>query len=302
MIQKKSYIKKSFEKMVGNTPLVQFNHSKNSKSKIFIKLEGFNPTGSIKDRTAVSLLKNAKIRNRTIIDSSSGSFACSLAYFGFIFKKKVEVICSSKLTKDKEDFIKHYNAKITKMGNFTIDGNKYCKKLKKKFPRKYIFLDQLHNKRNPLIHFHTTAKEIKNQLKNVNAIVISLGSGGTALGVSKYFKNSKTKIVLVESASKTKLPGVGSFDDGDYETPFIKEVKLKKLFNFIYKVNINEIKPSYLELKKQGFFCGPQTAALLKATKTLIDKKKIAGNIVLISGDSGWKNFQDLRDKFNDKF
>jgi len=92
MIQKKSYIKKSFEKMVGNTPLVQFNYSKNSKSKIFIKLEGFNPTGSIKDRTALSLLKNAKIRNRTIIDSSSGSFACSLAYFGFIFKKKVEVV------------------------------------------------------------------------------------------------------------------------------------------------------------------------------------------------------------------
>jgi [CysO sulfur-carrier protein]-thiocarboxylate-dependent cysteine synthase len=300
MIQKKPYVRKSFLDMVGNTPLVQFKHSKNNKSKIFIKLEGFNPTGSIKDRTAVSLLKKAKIKNKTIIDSSSGSFACSLAYFGFILKKKVQVVCSSKLTKDKEDFIKHYNAKIRKIGNFTIEGNEYCRKLKKKFPNKYIFLDQLHNKNNPLIHFQTTAKEIKNHLKTVNAIVISLGSGGTALGISKYFKNSKTKIVLVESASKTKLPGVGSFDDGDYETPFIKEIKLKKLFNYIYKVHINEIKPSYLELKKQGFFCGPQTAALLKATKTLIDKKKITGNIVLISGDSGWKNFEDLRNKFND--
>lgn len=300
MIQKKPYVRKNFIDMVGNTPLVKFKYSRKNKTKIFIKLEGFNPTGSIKDRTALSLLNVGKIRNKTIIDSSSGSFACALAYFGFILKKKVEVVCSSKLTKDKEDFIKHYNGKIKKIGNFTIEGNEYCRKLKKKFPKKYIFLDQLHNKKNPLIHFQTTAKEIRNQLKTINAIVMSLGSGGTALGVSKFFKNSKTKIVLVESASKTKLPGVGSFDDGDYETPFIKEIKLKKLYSHIYKVHINEIKPSYLELKKQGFFCGPQTAALLRATKTLIHQKKIAGNIVLISGDSGWKNFVDLRDKFND--
>jgi len=95
------------------------------------------------------------------------------------------------------------------------------------------------------------------------------------------------------------LPGVGSFVDGDYETPFIKEIKDKKLYDYIYKVHINDISSSYSELKKQGFFCGPQTAAVLKAAKILTKQKKIRGNIVLISGDSGWKNFHDLKYKFN---
>ena len=295
-----SIVRENFINMIGNTPMVKFKYFKKRGINIFIKLEGMNPTGSIKDRTALNLLKNCKIKNKTIIDASSGSFACSLAYLGFILKKKVKVICSSKLTKEKEEFIRHYKGEIKKIGNFTFEGNQYCKKLINKFPNKYVFLDQLHNNHNPLIHFKTTAKEIKNQLKKVDAIVMSLGSGGTALGVSKYFKNSRTKIILVESASKTKLPGVGSFDDGDYETPFIKEIKSKKLYDFIFKVKKNQIKTSYSELRKQGFFCGPQTAALLQATKALLNKKKIRGNIVLISGDSGWKNFHDLKVKFSD--
>ena len=123
----------SFTNLVGSTPCVLYKaNDLKSDVKLWIKLEGFNPSGSLKDRACLSNI-NAAIQDgslshgKTILDASSGNMACSIAYFGAVMDFPVEVVCSSKLTTDKEDFIKYYGGKLIKYGDLTLEGNNYCR-------------------------------------------------------------------------------------------------------------------------------------------------------------------------------
>src|SRR5450755_456929 len=97
--------------IVGGTPCVLFRPIENVKAKIWVKLEGFNPSGSVKDRAGLYNIKGAidrgsLVSGQTILDASSGNMACALAYFGAILGYPVIVVCSSKLTADKAQFIR----------------------------------------------------------------------------------------------------------------------------------------------------------------------------------------------------
>lgn len=293
---------KNLLEMVGNTPVVKFQSLSNLPVEFLVKLEGFNPTGSVKDRAALAII-NHKLSTgelkagKRILDASSGSFACSIAFFGKIFEFPVTVVTGGKMTKDKIDFIQYFGAERISYGNFTIEGNRYCSEvLYPGNPELYCFLDQLHNWINAENHYKTTGPEILRDMPDISAIAFSLGSGGTLNGISKYIKENKpdTKIIAVTAASGTKIPGTGAFIDGDYITPFIADSQKNNYFDYTALVDLEQSIERVKELRKQGFYVGIQTGAVYQGMIDGVKELNIEGKVLVISGDAGWKNMDKL--------
>ncbi len=292
-----------FEEMVGRTPVVQFKgHGIPEGTRLWVKLEGYNPTGSVKDRAGLRMIQDALKSGRlkagmTLLDASSGNMACAIAFFGRVSGFKVRVACSSKLTEDKAAFLTYFGAELERVGNFTIEGNRHCKTLAE--TRKddgYCFLDQLHNWSNPQASYDTMGPEILADFSNISAVVGSLGSGGTMTGTGRFLKEKRPQIAIytVESAIGTKLPGTGSFCEGDYVTPFIEKARQEKIFTDGLSVSEADAVKRTRELRDHGFFCGLQTGGVVQSAIAAIRRDGITGDVVAISGDSGWKNMNKL--------
>jgi cysteine synthase len=291
---------KSVIEMIGNTPIVEYKTKEPGGSRILVKLEGSNPTGSIKDRGCIynimGAIKSGELtKDKIILDASSGNMACSLSYFGRLLGYEVSVVCNSKLTQDKKQFIEYFGAKLDIHGDMTIEGNLLCKQLAKE-NGKFCFLDQLHNPNNPLASYETLGPEIHEEVKNVVAVVGSMGSGGSMCGTARYFRENKpdTKIFTTQAASGTKIPGTGAFVDGDYISPFIEELQGIPLYNDTFFINETQARQRTAELATQGIFVGFQGGGVLQGTLEAIRKYGLDGNVVMIIGDSGWKNLNKL--------
>jgi cysteine synthase len=296
-------ISPDFTGLVGHTPCVRYDPGEPLAARIWVKLEGFNPTASVKDRACVYILQRAVERGELkpgmeLLDASSGNFACALAYFGTIMGHRVTVVCSSKLTADKKDFIRFFGARLEMIGDFTIEGNRHCRDvILARDPDRHYFVDQLHNWDNPGAHYVTTGPEILADFPTLAAVAGSLGSGGTMNGTAKFLKQQTpvTQIIAVEAASGTKLPGTGSFSDGDYVTPFILEMTKKRLADHRCQVSLEQAQTRTRDLTRQGFFVGLQTGGVVDSAVRIAREQRIAGDIVCVSGDSGWKNMEKLK-------
>ena len=287
--------------MVGKTPSVRICLDHGPARQFFMKLEGANPSGSIKDRACVSILQSALKEGtltpgKTVLDASSGNFACALALYSRCLGYQCEVAVSSKLTSEKGDFLKYLGVQIHKVGDFTIEGNEFCRKLDEDNPGKYFFLDQLHNWQNPKAHYDTTGPEILADFPDVGMVVGSLGSGGTMAGVAEYIKNNAphVKTVVVESASRNRIPGTGTFIDGDYVTPFIQRAFRENYFDHKVLISESEAAHAVQLLMDQGIFGGLQSGGVLHAAIECARAWNVKGTIVVLSGDSGWKNLAKL--------
>ncbi len=285
---------------IGQTSLVKVIDFESAS--ILIKLEGENPTGSIKDRACVSLIQH-KIHSgelepgAELLDASSGNMACSIAYFGRLLGFMTTVVVSSKLTESKREFLKIYGANVISLGSFTIEGNQHCRNMINSKPHlKYCFLDQLHNWANPKGYYDTLAPELIVDCSNISALVGSLGSGGSLYGTGSFLKERLPNIMIipVQATHGTRLPGVGSFDDGDYITPFIFQGFKESLFTDPVKVSMQDALKWTAFLRDQGIFCGLSTGAAFSASIMAVKRFKLVGNVVVLSGDSGWKNMDQL--------
>lgn len=290
--------------LVGNTPLLRVPCPADSQAQLLVKLEGYNPTGSVKDRACVAMLKAMKQdpgwdRSKTLLDASSGNLGCSLAYFGRAMGMNVRIISSRKLTAEKRRFIEYFGASVQTFGDFTIEGNKYCRGLAGSYPEDWYFLDQLHNPENPMAHVRGTGPEILSKVPEITCIIGSIGSGGTLLGVGSYLKqvNEEIKVFAVEAASGTRLPGTAALVDGDYRTPFIEQGFKQNIFDLSISVSEAEAVHVARQLTPVGVFGGLQTCAVVAGAWRLIESHKLRGDVVAISGDAGWKNMDSLTQK-----
>ncbi len=228
--------------------------------------------------------------------------ACGVAYFGRILGYKVKVVCSSKLTADKANFIRLFGAELIRHGHLTLEGNRLCREqILPSAPEHYCFLDQLHNWANPQAAYETMGPEILRDFPDVAAVVGSLGSGGTMYGTAKYLKDRDTRAIVIttEASAGTKLPGTGGFDDGEYVTPFIEKGLKEQLFTHRQRISYVNAVQRTRELANQGFFVGLQTGGVVHAAIEGARKLSISGDIVVISGDSGWKNTEALAQAFS---
>ncbi|HEX8136909.1 MAG TPA: cysteine synthase family protein [Pyrinomonadaceae bacterium] len=290
------------QQMVGNTPHVLVRGPETGGARVYVKLEGYNPTGSIKDRACLwiirSMLDEGLLQpGMTLLDASSGNMACAIAFYGKLMGYAATVVANSKLTDDKRNFIQYFGATLLQAGDFTIEGNRVCREMvERSATAQYCFLDQLHNWANPRAHYESTGPEILADFPEVEMVVGSLGSGGALCGTGQFLKEARPslKIVAVQAASGSKIPGAGSFDDGDYITPFIQKGFDEGIFDHLVKVGEPAAARRTTELRDQGIFVGLQTGAVLHAAVEAVRELGVTGDIVLLSGDAGWKSLGKL--------
>ena len=192
---------------VGNTPLVKLDRiSKN----LFGKCEYLNPTGSVKDRAAINMLKQAekggKIKGKEVLDSSSGNTGISLASFGASMGYKVTIVLPSSASIERQKLLKLYGASI--VYSDPMEGSDgaitVAKELASESPEKYFYIDQYSNDANWQAHYFGTAEEIWGQTQGkITHFVAGVGTGGTIMGTGKRLRelDPKIKIIAVEPDS-----------------------------------------------------------------------------------------------------
>jgi cysteine synthase len=292
---------KSVFDLVGNTPHLRVHCGESPSTRLHLKLEGCNPTGSIKDRAGLRLIQDSLASGRLrpgmiLLDASSGNMGCALAYFGRLLGYPVKVVSSSKLTDDKRSFMDYFGAEVEKVGDFTIEGNRLCREMAAEAPGRFCFLDQLHSWANPQVHYETTGREILAEFPDIAILVGSLGSGGSLFGTAQFLKEMRpdVTVVAVQAAPGTRLPGTGAFDDGDYVTPFIQRGYEQKIFDHQIKIDEASAIAMTRALRDQGVFAGLQTGGVCHAAVACIQDLGSHGDVVVLSGDSGWKNITKL--------
>jgi len=272
-------------KSIGNTPLIKL------KSGVYAKLEYLNPTGSIKDRTAYSMLKGAldKITDKGIVEPTSGNTGISLAFLGAYYQIPVTIIMPSNMSLQRIRMMESFGAKVILTDE--KEGMKASIELAREMEKDGFYMpNQFTNPLNPEIHKQTTAKEIEKQLDKIDIFVCCVGTGGTFSGIASYLKekNPKIKAIAVEPKNSPflskkqsgahKIQGIGA--------GFLPDVLNTSLIDDIVLVNDNEAF-EYQErlLKQEGVFAGISSGAAYFASLKML-KKYPDKNIITIFADS----------------
>lgn len=280
---------------IGNTPLIEINKlNPNPNVRILAKVEGFNPTGSIKDRIALKMIEKAEAdgkltKDKVIIEPTSGNTGIGLAMIGAIKGYEVEIVMSEAVSIERRKMIQAFGAKVTLTDSkFGTDGAiKKARELVKMYPDKYFMPDQFSNENNKLAHYHSTAEEIWRQTNGkIDYFVSALGTSGTIMGISKALKenNSKIKIVCAHPVKGHYIQGLKNMQEAIvpaiYDPTQIDEtimVETSEAFKMAREI-----------VKKEGIFVGMSSGAALYAALE-IAKKITSGTIVVIFPDRGEK-------------
>ncbi|MCU1323512.1 MAG: cysteine synthase [Acidobacteriaceae bacterium] len=288
--------------MVGKTPALRIV-TPSTAAEVYLKLEGANPTGSLKDRACLFMYKHAietgrLTKGKMVLAASSGNFGCSVAAFGRVLGFPTTIAVNSKLTAEKRGYLRYFEANIVEVGDLTIHGTEHCQHLESAHPEEYCFLDQLNDWQNPQSHFETTGPELIASFPQLGTVVGSIGSGGCLLGVARFLKQHKPsiRVIGVKSTAGWRIPGIGAFDEpcGDYVSPFILEAQGKGLFDEVVPVERPVCERVLRDAAAYGLFAGLQTGGVLHVASAIATKSAPGEVVVGISGDSGWKNLDTL--------
>lgn len=227
--------------MIGNTPMIKLNNIGNSN--IYVKLEKYNPAGSIKDRAVYYMVENLEKngllkKGDVLVEATSGNTGIALSMIGSLKGYKVIIVMPETMSVERRTLMKAYGAKlILTDGSLGMKGS--IEKMNKLLSENsnYISLKQFDNEYNPLAHYETTGVEVYNQVKDIDIFVCGVGTGGTISGVGKYIKeqNPNIKVFAVEpegspviSKNKKgshKIQGIGAgFIPKNYNENVVDEV------------------------------------------------------------------------------
>ena len=193
---------------IGNTPLVRINKmNPNPNVTIYAKLEGFNPTGSIKDRIALKMIEQAEedgalTKDKIIIEPTSGNTGIALAMIGTVKGYHVQIVMSAAVSVERQKMIKAFDGEIilTDPELGTDGAIMKCRELIAENPDRYFNPNQFSNVYNKYTHYSTTAEEIWEQTGGrVTHFVSSLGTSGTIMGVGKRLKENNPSIKIIEA-------------------------------------------------------------------------------------------------------
>lgn len=200
--------------LVGNTPLVKLqNLNPNPKVKVYAKMEGHNPGGSVKDRPALNMIRSAMERGQigpgtTLIEATSGNTGIALAMIAGVFGIPIELILPSSSTRERTLTMEAYGARVILLESIEACRDYAVEKSQKPG---YFMLDQFANPDNYLAHYHTTGPEIWQATEGkVTHFVSSMGTTGTIMGTSRYLKekNPAIQIVGCQPTDGSSIPGI----------------------------------------------------------------------------------------------
>jgi cysteine synthase B len=279
---------------IGNTPLVELRRlSPKPGVRVWAKLESRNPTGSVKDRVARSMIEDAEERGaispgQTILEPTSGNTGISLAMICAHKGYPLTVVMPDNVTPERTQLLQMYGAEIvysdgTKGSNGAVE---LALEMAASDARYYMPY-QYGNESNPLAHYNGTALEILEELDDVAAFVAGLGTGGTLMGNARRLKEAlgdSVKIVAAEPMQGEPVQGLRSLADG-FIPPIID---LALLDRKILVTNSDAIVWTRKLLDEEGIFAGVSSGAIARVAVRIAGELD-EGNVVFIVADDGWR-------------
>ena len=286
--------------LIGNTPVVKIDFKDENIANVYVKLEKFNLSGSVKDRAALGMIEAAEREGllkegSVIIEPTSGNTGIALALIGRLKGYKVIIVMPDTMSIERRATLKAYGAEL-----ILTDGTKgmgeaiaVAEKLAAENPN-YFLPQQFNNKANPEKHYETTAKEIIDDFKVIDAFVAGVGTGGTIVGVAKRLKerSKDTKVVGVEPSTSAVLSGEkpGKHGIQGIGTGFIPKNYDASVVDEIVKISSEEA----VEYAKKashdfGLFVGISSGANIAAAYQVAKKLGKGKIVVTLAPDGGEK-------------
>ena len=281
--------------MIGNTPMIRINNMHINKNvEIFAKLEGQNPSGSIKDRIALAMIEQAEQENvltkdKIIIEPTSGNTGIALAMIGIVKGYQVHIVMSEAVSIERQKMIEGFGAKIILTdGEQGTDGAIVrAHEIVRKSPHKYFMPNQFSNEYNKLAHYHGTAMEMWEQMDGeIDYFVSALGTSGTIMGIGKRLKEYDKNIKIVEAH-----PVKGHYIQGlkNMNEAIVPKIYDKKSIDESIKVESEDaLETARKIMKKEGISVGMSSGAAMHTALEVVQKID-SGRIVVIFPDRGEK-------------
>ncbi len=296
-------IYKNALELIGHTPMVELTKIEKEyqlQSKIYAKLESFNPGGSIKDRIALKMIKDAESKGilkpgSVIIEPTSGNTGIGLALVSKVKGYRLIIVMPESMSLERRQLISAYGGEIVltpKSEGMKGSINK-ANELVKEIPHSVI-LSQFTNPANPLAHYESTAVEIYDDLDgHIDVLIAGVGTGGTISGIGKYLKerNPNTKVIAVEPSTSSVLSGNPSGSHGiqGIGAGFIPETLDTSIYDEVIQVSTEEAySASRLISSLEGLLVGISSGAALYAALEVAKREEYKNkNIVIIFPDTG---------------
>ena len=278
---------------VGCTPIVEITElSPRPEVRMFAKLEGDNPTGSVKDRIAKFMIEAAERDGRlepgqTILEPTSGNTGIALALIGRLRGYPVKVVLPDAVTRERVELLQAYGAEIiSSPGELGTNGSvQMAERVAAEHPE-WFMPYQYENEENPRAHYETTAPEIIADIPDVDVFVAGLGTGGTLTGVGRRLKehNPAVRIVAAAPHPGDLVQGLRSLEEG-YIPPVLDESVLD---GRIVVDSATSFRATRELTERTGIFAGVSSGAVVRAAQKVAERME-RGKIVCLLADNGWK-------------
>lgn len=296
-------IAQQLTELIGNTPLLElhsYSKAEGTESVVTAKLEYFNPAGSVKDRTAFNMVKDAEEKGllapgATIIEPTSGNTGVGLAFVSAVRGYKLVLTMPDTMSVERRNLLKAYGATLvlTPGAQGMKGAIDKAEELRDATPESVI-LQQFENPANPAVHYATTAEEIwRDTDKKVDIFVAGVGTGGTVSGVGKRLKelNPHIRIVAVEPSTSAVLSGEpsGAHKIQGIGAGFVPSIFNRAVVDEIFKVDSDDaIRASRKLAAKEGLLVGISSGAALYAATQLAKLPENKGKrIIALLPDTG---------------
>ncbi len=274
--------------LIGNTPLVEIQRlNPNPNVKVYAKLEGNNPGGSVKDRPAYNMIKSALDRGdinkeTVLIEATSGNTGIGMALVACLFDLRIELVLPSNSTRERVLTMEAFGAKVT-----LLEGIEKCRDYaeEKAASGGFYLLNQFANPDNYMAHYKTTGPELwRDTNQGITHFVSSMGTTGTIMGVSRFLKekNPDIQIVGCQPSEESCIPGIRRWSK-EYLPKIFEPERVDRTMDVS---EAEAVKMSRLLAKKEGIFAGMSSGGAATAAFRLSEELS-SGIIVFIACDRG---------------
>lgn len=282
---------------IGRTPLVRINrlNPRPEEVNIYAKVEGFNPTGSIKDRIAVSMIDHAEEQGlikpgQTIIEPTSGNTGIGLAIVGITRGYPVTIVMSEGVSVERRKILRSLGAELilTPKDDGTDGAIRLARKLAAENPEKYYMPDQFANAANYMAHYRRTALEIWEQTGGkVDYLVCAIGTSGTIMGLSRFLRalNPAVKVICAQPVRGHYIQGLKNLEEAI--VPAIYDPSLIDRQEMIESEDA--IETARQIIAKEGIFAGMSSGAAMLAAQRVAETAPEGSNIVVVFPDRAEK-------------
>tara|TARA_A100001037_G_C15126055_1_gene626239 strand:+ start:296 stop:1246 length:951 start_codon:yes stop_codon:yes gene_type:complete len=283
--------------LVGNTPIIEVSElSPNPDVKIYAKLEGQNPAGSVKDRIAKAMILSAEREGKltsgsVILEPSSGNTGIALAMISSIRGYHLKIVLPDNVSIERRQLLEVWGAEIiSSPGSEGSNGAvRRAQQLAEENPD-WVFLYQYGNEANPEIHYTTTGPEIFQDVPDISHFIAGLGTSGTLMGVGRFLKeqNPNIQILAVEPPAGENVEGLRSLEDGFIPPVFENWNGMNLLDGKRIIRPIESLECTRKLAQMSGIFAGISSGAALAGALRVAEQIE-QGSIVFIVCDGGWK-------------